>query len=158
MIEARPYHADDAEAFIDLYRECLGYYRVRAATEAQESRILKMLEDERHMSCLIAVEGNIALGFATWVLTVPAGSDVALYMKELFVSEGARGRGVGRALMAALVRIAEAEGCCRVDWQTDKDNPESQAFYAQLEAPVFDKVSYRVHAEEYQAFLSRLEG
>ncbi|MEO0371495.1 MAG: GNAT family N-acetyltransferase [Pseudomonadota bacterium] len=158
MIEARSYRPEDADAFLDLYRECLGYYRVRAASDAQERRILKMLEDQRHMSCLMAVEGNLALGFAAWTLTFPAGTDMALYMKELFVSEVARGRGVGRTLMAGLVRIAEAEGCSRVDWQTDKDNAGSQAFYARVEAPVFDKVTYRVQADDYQAFLSRLEG
>ncbi|MEL7252544.1 MAG: GNAT family N-acetyltransferase [Pseudomonadota bacterium] len=158
MIKARPYGPEDADAFLDLYRECLGYYRVRAASEAQEKRILKMLDDGTHMSCLMAVEGNIALGFAAWTLTFPAGTDLALYMKELFVSEVARGRGVGRTLMAELVRVAQSEGCCRVDWQTDKDNAGSQAFYARVQAPVFDKVTYRVQAEDYPAFLSRLEG
>ncbi len=157
MIEARPYGPQDAEAFLDLYRECLGYYRVRAATEAQERRILQMLDDQRHMSCLMAVEGNLALGFATWVLTFPAGPEMALYIKELFVSEVARGRGVGRTLLAKLVRIADAEGCTRVDWQTDKNNEGSQAFYAKVEAPSFDKVTYRVQAADYEAFLSRLE-
>ena len=115
-----------------------------------------ILDGQRHLSCLMAFDGDRPLGFATWVLTFPSGTDIALYMKELFVREEARGQGVGRVLMAGLVHIAEDEGCCRFDWQTDMDNPDAQAFYARLEAPLYEKVTYRVKAGEYDAFLSRL--
>ena len=156
MIRTRPYREDDDEAFLVLYRECLAYYRVREASAAQEARILGILNGQRHLSCLIALDGDVAVGFATWVLTFPSGTDIALYMKELFVVEEARGKGVGRALMAGLVQIAEDEGCCRLDWQTDGDNSDAQAFYKRLEAPLYEKVTYRVKAAEYDAFRSRL--
>ena len=156
MIQTRPYRTGDRDAFLTLYRDCLAYYGVRPASEAQEDRVVGLLDSERHMSCLMAFDGGAPLGFATWALTFPAGTDLALYMKELFVSERARGTGVGRALMAGLVRIAEDEGCCRFDWQTDMDNPGSQAFYAKLDAPLYEKVTYRVMAADYRAFLSRL--
>ncbi|MEO0751135.1 MAG: GNAT family N-acetyltransferase [Pseudomonadota bacterium] len=156
MIETRAYRTADADPFLTLYRECLAYYRVREATPAQEARIVGILDAQRHLSCLMAFAGQVPLGFATWVLTFPSGTDIALYMKELFVSEGARGKGVGRALMAGLVRIADAEGCCRFDWQTDMDNPQSQAFYTRLKAPLYEKVTYRVTAGEYKDFLGRL--
>ena len=156
MIETRGYRAGDADAFLMLYRECLDYYRVREASEAQEARIIGILDSERHLSCLMAFDGPTPVGFATWVLTFPAGTDLALYMKELFVSEEARGKGVGRALMTGLVHIAKAEGCCRFDWQTDLENAVSQAFYKQLQAPLYEKVTYRVNSAEYDAFLSRL--
>ncbi|MEM7596105.1 MAG: GNAT family N-acetyltransferase [Pseudomonadota bacterium] len=156
MIQTRPYQPSDSEDFLHLYRECLAYYRVREASAAQEARIIGILDSQRHLSCLMAFQGDTPLGFATWVLTFPSGTDIALYMKELFVSEGARGHGVGRALMAGLVRIAEEEGCCRFDWQTDQDNPGAQAFYTRLKAPLYEKVTYRVKAAEYGSFLSRL--
>lgn len=156
MTQIRPYKTGDRDAFLTLYRECLAYYGVRPASEGQEERIVGILESERHLSCLMAFDNEVPVGFATWVLTFPSGSDLALYMKELFVSETTRGAGVGRALMAGLVRIAEREGCCRFDWQTDMDNPASQAFYAKLKAPLYEKVTYRVKAAEYGAFLSRL--
>ncbi|MEL6647553.1 MAG: GNAT family N-acetyltransferase [Pseudomonadota bacterium] len=156
MIQTRPYRPGDADAFLPLYRECLAYYRVRKPSAAQEARIVGILDGQRHLSCLMAFDGDRPLGFATWVLTFPSGTDIALYMKELFVREEARGQGVGRALMAGLVHIAEDEGCCRFDWQTDMDNPDAQAFYARLEAPLYEKVTYRVKAGEYDAFLSRL--
>ncbi len=156
MITTRGYTPADADDFLILYRACLAYYHVRPASAEQEARIVGLLNSERHLSCLMAYDGDTPVGFATWVLTFPSGSDLALYMKELFVREEARSTGVGRALMAELVRIAEAEGCCRFDWQTDMDNPGSQAFYARLEAPLYEKVTYRVRSNDYAAFLQRL--
>ncbi|MEM6480598.1 MAG: hypothetical protein AAF922_00130 [Pseudomonadota bacterium] len=106
MITTRGYTSEDEGAFLALYRECLSHYGLEPATSQQEARILLLLNSGRHMSCHIAFQGTRPLGFATWVLTFPSGTDVALYMKELFVTKAARGEGTGRAIMASLVRIA----------------------------------------------------
>ncbi len=118
--------------------------------------MLELLNSGRHMSCLMAYDGTRPLGFATWALTLPAGTGVALYMKEIFVKDTARGKGAGRALLAGLIKIAMDEGCTRFDWQTDGSNTGSQAFYAALGVPQFDKKSYRVTQDDYASFLTRL--
>ncbi|MEM8776885.1 MAG: GNAT family N-acetyltransferase [Pseudomonadota bacterium] len=156
MIDTRTYTPVDEEAFLSLYRECLSYYDLESATPQQEARIMSLLNSGKHMSCEIAFDGGSPLGFATWVLTFPSGTDVALYMKELFVSEAARGKGVGRALIAALLRIADVEGCSRIDWQTDKGNAEAQRFYESIGAPLYEKVTYRVPSEDFAVYLQNL--
>ncbi len=156
MISTREYTPADAEDFLTLNRACLDYYNVGPATSEQEARFVSLLNSQRHLSCLMAYDDDRPVGFATWVLTFPAGADLALYMKELFVREEARGAGVGRALLAELVRIAQAEGCSRFDWQTDRSNSGSQAFYAKLKAPLYEKVTYRVRSHDYAEFLGRL--
>ncbi len=100
----------------------------------------------------MAYNDDSALGFATWALTLPAGARVALYMTEPFVDKSARGKGVGRALL----EIAEAEGCTRMDWKTDRDTPRSQAFYARIKAPAFEKRSYRITQNDFDAFRASL--
>ena len=61
------------------------------------------------------------------------------------MAEAARGRGVGRAMMARLFTIATELGCSRVEWMTERVNAEAQAFYAQLgHKPNDQKVFYRV--------------
>lgn len=65
---------------------------------------------------------------------------------------------MGRALLAGLLRVAQDEGCTRFDWQTDGNNPHSQAFYAAINAPVKDKISYRVMAEDFERFRMSLFG
>ncbi len=156
MIQTRGYRPEDAEDFLRLYRECLRHYRIKPATRAEEARVLDLLNAGQHMSCLMACDGATPVGFATWTLTLPAGAGVALYMKEIFVSDTARGKGAGRALLAGLIQIAGDEGCTRVDWQTDGSNAASQAFYAALDASEHAKKSYRIAQQDYAAFRTRL--
>ncbi|MEO1138298.1 MAG: GNAT family N-acetyltransferase [Pseudomonadota bacterium] len=158
MIETRDYTSGAQEDFLTVYRACLAHYGIAPATPDQETRVIGILNAGRHMSCLMAYESDAPLGFATWALTFPAGAGVALYMKELFVVRTARGKGVGRAILVGLLDRAEAEGCIRMDWQTDGDNPLSQSFYAGLEAPRFDKLNYRVSEAEFSRFRARLGG
>ncbi len=156
MIETRPYDTGQSAAFLTLYRACLVHYNIAAATSEDEERILSLLASGRHMSCLMAFDGKVPVGFATWTLTFPAGAGLALYMKEIFVDRIARGRGVGRHLLAGLIEIAEAEGCVRFDWQTDGDNSAAQAFYASIDAPANPKISYRLTASEFRRFKTEL--
>ncbi|WP_306114266.1 MULTISPECIES: GNAT family N-acetyltransferase [unclassified Roseovarius] len=156
MIRTQPFTEKGRDDFLALYRDCLRHYGIAPATPEEEERILSLLASGRHMSCLMAYDGTQPAGFATWALTFPAGAGIALYMKEIFVAEAARGRGVGRALLAGLVSIAEQEGCTRFDWQTDGDNLAAQTFYAAIGAPGKDKRSFRVMAADFSAFRARL--
>ncbi|MCX5382697.1 GNAT family N-acetyltransferase [Streptomyces sp. NBC_00083] len=95
---------------------------------------------------LLAREGDDVLGFASYSRLWPAsGADTSLYLKELYVRESARRRGVAGMLMARLREEATAAGCTRVEWTADLDNPPALAFYAALGAvPRDGKVLYRV--------------
>lgn len=156
MIETRPYAREHAGDFEVLLQDCMAHYGIPPATDQQMARVIELLDNGRHMSCLLAFDDGQPMGFATWTLTFPAGAGVALYMKELFVSQTARGRGVGRHLLAALARIAEAEGCERMDWQTDGTNALSRAFYTSINAPRYEKHSYRVLRADLAEFRERL--
>ncbi len=70
------------------------------------------------------------LGFAlhhhhasTWVL----GDDC--YLEDLFVSEAARGLGIGRALIDDLIVLARAKGWHRLYWHTDAGNARARSLY-----------------------------
>ncbi|MDX8347563.1 GNAT family N-acetyltransferase [Cognatiyoonia sp. IB215446] len=152
MIQIRAYSPSDAPDMLELNRHVLKYYNLDAATDQEEQRLIALLDGRRHLSCELAYVDGRPAGFATWVLTFPAGTGTALYMKELFVAPGFQDQGVGKALMAHLARIARDEGCKRIDWQTDGDNAGAQAFYGAMGAPVIDKVSYRVTAADFDRF------
>lgn len=156
MIETHDYCSKFQDDFLIVYRACLAHYQIDPATSVQEERVANLLNSGRHMSCLMAYDGAEPAGFATWSLTLPAGSGIALYMKEMFVVKTARGKGAGRKLFAGLLDRAEREGCIRMDWQTDRSNPLSQAFYTQAGAPKFDKQTYRVMADDFSNFKTTL--
>ncbi|WP_223279582.1 GNAT family N-acetyltransferase [Streptomyces sp. SDr-06] len=95
---------------------------------------------------LLAREGDEVLGMASYSLLWPAaGAETSLYLKELFVREAARRRGVAGLFMARLREEAEAAGCTRVEWTADQSNPPALKFYAAYGAePRGDKVFYRI--------------
>jgi GNAT superfamily N-acetyltransferase len=53
-------------------------------------------------------------------------------VKRVVVAAGQRGRGVGRAIMSELERVARAAGAGRVILQTGDRQPEAEALYAAL--------------------------
>ena len=57
-----------------------------------------------------------------------------LYVKELFVAEAGRGRGVGEALMRAAAAAAVAHDCAAIKWQVAVWNTDAQRFYERLGA------------------------
>ena len=51
------------------------------------------------------------------------------YLNDLFTSEAARGRGVGRALIEAVYEAAARAGSRRVYWQTHETNTTARSLY-----------------------------
>jgi GNAT superfamily N-acetyltransferase len=57
-----------------------------------------------------------------------SGPDVC-YLQDLFTDKAARGRGVGRALIAAVGEWARGQGCARLYWMTHQSNAAARALY-----------------------------
>lgn len=82
---------------------------------------------------LLARENGTVVGMASYSFLWPAsGAESSLYLKELFVREPGRLKGIGRLLVEKLVEIAAKSGCSRMEWTADADNPAALAFYAAL--------------------------
>ena len=58
----------------------------------------------------------------------------SLYLEDLFVEPAHRGKGYGKAMLAALARIAVERGCGRFDWMVLDWNEPSIRFYESLGA------------------------
>jgi len=54
------------------------------------------------------------------------------YLQDLFTTEAARGRGVGRALIHAVHQRALEMGCLRLYWHTHETNTTAMALYDQV--------------------------
>ena len=52
-----------------------------------------------------------------------------VYLQDLFTRPGSRGKGVGRALIAAVKDAATAAGASRVHWLTHEINAEAMVLY-----------------------------
>jgi GNAT superfamily N-acetyltransferase len=94
---------------------------------------------------LLAREAGQLAGLAAYSFLWPAvGASRSLFLKELYVPEAYRRRGVGRLLMRAVFETAAALRCSRVEWTTDPGNAAAQAFYARMGLPAHPKIFYRV--------------
>jgi GNAT superfamily N-acetyltransferase len=58
----------------------------------------------------------------------------AMWLHDLFVTPAARGRGVGRALMAAVAAETVRAGCVSLDWGVHTTNAGALEFYRRLGA------------------------
>jgi GNAT superfamily N-acetyltransferase len=54
------------------------------------------------------------------------------YLQDLFTLQNERGRGVGRALIAAVYARARAAGSSRVYWQTHETNTVAMQLYDRM--------------------------
>src|SRR5215471_20107885 len=89
---------------------------------------------------LLAYDGHACEGFA---LFFPNYSTFlarpGIYLEDLFVKPHARGKGLGRALLREIARLAVERGCGRVEWSVLDWNEPSIGFYKKLGAVPMDE-------------------
>jgi len=68
-----------------------------------------------------------------------------MYLEDLFVRPQFRGRGLGRALLLAVAKLAVERGCGRMEWAVLDWNEPAIRFYESLGArPLDDWTKYRL--------------
>ena len=65
-----------------------------------------------------------------------------IWLDDLYVYEGYRKTGAGKALMNSLCKIALNTGCGRIDWIVARDNENGRGFYESIGAQIFENVRH----------------
>ncbi len=89
----------------------------------------RFLADPTH-HLLVAREGERAVGFVSGVELTHPDKGTEMFLYELAVDEGARNRGIGRALVRELADLARGRGCYGMWVLTDDGNPAALRAYA----------------------------
>ena len=93
-----------------------------------------------HASAVMARIDGRAVGFAIWFPTYSTFlSKPGIYLEDLFVFPEFRGKGVGRALLRHLARIAVQQGCGRIEWSVLNWNETAIRFYRGISARAMDE-------------------
>jgi len=87
--------------------------------------------------CLVAEENGVLIGLLVYYFvpfTYRAKPNVII--KELYVADEHRSKGVGKLLMKAIATEAEQAGCGLIKWYVAKWNQRSIEFYERLGAKI----------------------
>jgi GNAT superfamily N-acetyltransferase len=140
----------DVPIILDLIKQLAEYERLSDKVTATEQRLRDTLFGERPAAevLLATLEGE-TVGFAVFFTNYSTFlAKPGLYLEDLFVKPHARGKGIGKALLARLAKIAVDRDCGRVDWQVLNWNEPSIRFYEALGAvPLSDWTTYRLSGE-----------
>ena len=141
---------DDGARIVELDRELARFEKLRPPDDEEAARLLSWIFDTSKLEALVAeldgkVEG-IALFYETPGSTFRARP--FLYLEDLVVSDAARSRGVGEALMAALAREALSRNAWRLQWAVLDWNVRAIRFYDRLGARKDDWLHYGLDEAE----------
>ena len=139
--------AADVPTVLRLIRGLAEYERLLDECVATEAQLRETLFGDRPQAEVVIaeVDGRPA-GFALFFHNYSTFlARRGLYLEDLFVFPQYRGRGVGRALLVHLARLAVARGCGRFEWWVLDWNEPAIRFYRSLGAvPMDDWTVYRV--------------
>jgi GNAT superfamily N-acetyltransferase len=141
MLNIRPAAPDDIPLILQLIRELAEYEREPQAAVATAADLLRDgWGPEPKFRCLIAEWNRQPAAFALyfWNYSTWQGRP-GLYLEDLFVRPAFRGRGIGKALLVELARIALRENCGRFVWQVLDWNTPAIDFYKALGAKVMSE-------------------
>jgi GNAT superfamily N-acetyltransferase len=147
MLQIQPAREADVPQILRFIRELARYERLEHAVLATESDLRAALFGEHPCAeALLARLDGAPAGFALFFQNFSTFTGrPGLYLEDLYVTPGARGRGIGRRLLRHLASVAIERRCARVDWAVLEWNTSAIAFYRRLGAqPLADWRVFRL--------------
>ena len=132
-IEIRPIGKDERVGWEVLWQGYLRFYESSQAADATSATWLRMHDPAEPMHGLGAYVDGRLLGIVHYLFHRSFWTvGHYCYLQDLFVSEAARGNGLGRALIESVYDRAREAGASRVYWLTQESNATARALYDQL--------------------------
>ena len=140
---------EDCDLILRFIRALAEYEQLADEVTATEALLDEWLFDKHGAEVIFALADGREVGFA---LFFPNFSTFlgrsGLYLEDLFVLPEYRGRGIGKALLRELARIAVERGYGRFEWWCLDWNTPSIEFYRALGAqPMTDWTVYRLSGD-----------
>jgi GNAT superfamily N-acetyltransferase len=140
----------DIPLILNFIRSLAEYERLAHECVANESKLSETLfGTHRYAEVVIARYNDEPAGFALFFHNYSTFlAQPGLYLEDLFVYPEFRGKGIGRALMVYLARVAVERNCGRFEWWVLDWNEPAIAFYRKLGAvPMSDWTVFRLTGE-----------
>lgn len=133
-ITVRPLRPDDRAGWLPLWDAYNAFYRHATTADEAEATFVRLCERTDGLFGLVALDdAECLVGLVHGVLHASTWTQSPYcYLEDLFVADGGRGTGAGRALVEAVYAEADARGAARVYWHTQEFNAPARSLYDQL--------------------------
>ena len=140
MVKVRAAIESDVPLILELIRALAEYEKLAHACVATEAGLRHTLFGPKpYAEAIIAEWDGAAAGFALYFHNYSTFlAQPGIYLEDLFVRPEMRGKGIGKALLGQLGRIANERECGRVEWAVLDWNEPSIGFYKSLGAEALD--------------------
>jgi GNAT superfamily N-acetyltransferase len=118
----------DRAAWEALFRAYIDFYQRVEPPEMYELAWREFQTDVRLHAFGARLDGRL-VGITHFLVHPSTSGPDVCYLQDLFTAPDARGKGVARTLIAAVVDWAKARSCCRVYWHTQASNSTARYLY-----------------------------
>jgi len=138
MTTIRPATPADVPTILRFIRDLATYEREPDAVHATESDLIRDgFGPTPRFSCLMAEFDGEPAGFALYFTSYSTWlGHHGIRLEDLYVTPEHRRKGIGRALLARLAKIAVDEGCPRLEWDVLDWNANAIAVYDGIGAKI----------------------
>ena len=150
MVTLRSAVPADVPQILRFIRALGEYERLQSEVVATEAALQASLFGERrYAEVMLADCDGQGAGFALYFHNYSTFlAQPGIYLEDLYVDPAFRARGVGKALLQHLARLAIERGCARLEWSALKWNRLAIDFYLGLGAVAMDEwCIYRLRGE-----------
>ncbi len=135
-ISIRPATPNDVPTLASLIRALSQYEKLEHEVTMTEDKLrASMFGPRPYAEALLAEEDGKPVGFALFFHNYSTFlAQPGLYLEDLYVLESHRGKGIGKALLVRLAKIAVERNCGRMEWAVLDWNVDAIGFYEKLGA------------------------
>lgn len=150
---------EDTGLILQFIRALADYEQMLSEVVADEETLRKWIFEKEKAEVIFALENGKEVGFALFFHNFSTFLGRAgIYLEDLYVSPGYRGKGYGKGLIKTLAEIAVERGCGRLEWWCLDWNKPGIDFYLSLGAEAMsDWTVYRIAGDTLKK-LGKKEG
>ena len=127
----RALRPDDRNQWADLWSDYLTFYDSSVEPEVYDTTFERLLgDDPQDFSAFVAQQDGRLVGLTHYLFHRHAWKvENVCYLQDLYARPETRGTGIGRALIEAVYRAADANGTPSVYWLTQDFNETARHLY-----------------------------
>ncbi len=143
---------EDSQVLFELVTELAYYEKLSSEVIADVKKFRKALEPENNfIEVLIAEYKSMPVGYALFFKNFSSFlGKPGIYLEDLFVKPEFRGKGIGKELLEAIIKLAKERGYGRVEWSVLNWNEPAIGFYKKRGAiPLENWILFRLTEDQF---------